>query len=107
MNDARLLNVTAIKEHALRCSKETRAGKFDRVGADFLDGVETDIESVIRALVNSAPLADGFAPVEKGSACFVTGAMADKLAAAMNLVVARIIQKRVHRHPSLGKTLQG
>lgn len=107
MNNDRLLNVSAIKEHALRCSKETRAGKFDRVGADFLDGVETDVESLVRLLVNAVPIMDGFKEVETDGASFVTGAMAQKLSEAMSAAVGRIIQRRVHRHPTLGKTLQG
>ncbi len=107
MNDARLLNVSAIKAHALRVSAERRAGKFERVGESFLEQVEADVDTVVRQLANACPLPDGFRPVATDNVCFVTQHMDEKLAFAMSDVVARIIQRRVHRHPSVGKTLQG
>lgn len=104
----RLLNMTAIKDHALKCSKETRNGKFDRVSQTFLDLVEADIETIVRGLGNACPVQDGVRPVAiDAHNVFVTGAMADKLGILVHEAIARLIQRRVHRHPTVGKTLMG
>ena len=100
----RILNESALRSFALKCSNEIRAGKFDRVGADFIEMVQADLESTIRRLRFEHPLAE--TPVDQETLRFVTGALLEKLEPILNEMVARIIQRRVRRHPSLGKTLK-
>jgi hypothetical protein len=102
--NTRILNKSAIHEFALKCSKERRAGKFTRVSESFQDSVEADVETLIRAVNAMAALPAGFEPVTVESR-FITGYLMEKVEVAINDAVARIIQKHVHRHPTLGKTL--
>lgn len=98
------LNQSAIKKHALACSKAKRAGRFTRVGSDFLDELTTEVETIVRDLcaVRFHIMAEEVVVTEEK---FVTGALANKLAAAMNQAIGRIIQQKVQRQPSVGKTL--
>lgn len=98
------LNISATKKYALKCSAAKRAGKFTRVGGEFLAELEADVESVIRDLRNSRfPIPEGEqVPTEEN---LVTGAMVEKLRDALNCAVARIIQAKVQRQPSVGSTL--
>lgn len=99
----RILNETAVREHALYCSKTFRNGKFTRVSQDFLDEVRADVEAAIITLRNSnqthmhAP-----APILSD---FTTGALCDKLRHEWNNLIGRIIQNKVQRQPSVGQTL--
>jgi len=99
----RYLNESAIKEHALACSKQFRAGKFTRCGSDFVEEVKADVESVIREIRNKCltklhePLATELV--------FTTGALCDKLQPELNALTARIIQNKVQSQPSCGCTL--
>jgi len=113
MNDAidlasgRFLNQSAIRDHALQCSKEIKGGRFTRVGQDFLDEVEADVEALVRGLRNQSPLRPPFdKPVEQSekSSC-VTGALSDKVMSELNHIICRMIQSKVARQPSCGKTL--
>lgn len=99
----RVLNESAIREHALECSKKFRAGKFTRVGQDFLDEVHADVEALVRNVRNSSPtsLHDPL-PTEL---TFTTGALVDKVQEALNGLVGRIIQNKVQRQPTVGVTL--
>lgn len=101
----RLLNESAIREHALACSKQFRLGKFTRVGEDFITEVRTDVEQFIRELRSRCVtvLHDPLEPSENIS--FVTGALSDKVMGEINRVIGRIIQNKVQRQPSCGKTL--
>ncbi len=102
----RLLNESAIHDHALACSKQFRAGKFTRVGTDFQDEVRADIEAFIRELRNKWPvrLDEPLKPGEDWSC--VTGALSDKVMAALNDAIARLIQNKVKQQPSVGCTLR-
>lgn len=101
----RYLNETAIRDHALRCSARFRANKFTRVGQDFIDEVGADVEAVIRAMRVQCPtkLFDPLEP-DENTRC-VTGLLSDKLSAEFNRLVCRIVQQKVQRQPSCGKTL--
>lgn len=105
LSSGRYLNETAIREHALRCSKNFRAGKFTRVGQDFLDEVKADVEAVIRGLRNQCPtrMHPPLKP-DENTGC-VTGLLCDRLMPEINDLVCRIIQNKVQRQPSVGKTL--
>lgn len=101
----RFLNESAVRAHALDCSARFRAGKFTRVGQDFLDEVSADVEAILRELRAKAPT-KLFDPLEPAadSSC-VTGALRDKVAIELNRLICRIIQNKVQRQPSCGKTL--
>lgn len=100
----RYLNESAIREHALECSKRFRAGKFTRVGEDFITEVKVDVESIIRDLRIKAPTLHPV-PETLENMSFVTGALCDKLMPEMNNLIGRIIQNKVQRQPTVGKTL--
>ncbi len=102
----RLLNESAIHEHALACSKQFRAGKFTRVGEDFQNEVRADVEAFLRELRNKWPVSiDPVLPLPESSCC-VTGALSDKVMAALNDAIARLIQGKVKKQPSVGVTLR-
>lgn len=102
----RFLNKSAIREHALECSKQFRAGMFTRVGSDFMDEVRADVECIIRELRNKAANNMVHPPLEiPEERSFVTGAISDKLDGVMNQLIGRIIQNKVQRQPSCGVTL--
>lgn len=100
----RYLNVTNIKAHALKCSKSLRAGKFERVGQSFLDDVQAEAERLVRE-INSKFQPPVHPVVDPEEAKFVTGAYVTKAQEILDAAVARIIQAKVQRHPSTGKTL--
>lgn len=100
----RYLNVTNIKQHALKCSKQLRAGKFERVGQSFINDVQAEAERLIREI--NAKFQPPVHPiVDAGEAKFITGAYVTKAQEILDAAVARIIQAKVSRHPSVGKTL--
>jgi hypothetical protein len=105
LSSGRFVNESAIKSHALRCSKQFRAGKFTRVGQDFLDEVKADVEASIRALRNQCTPAMN-APLEPDeNVCCITGALNDKVSVEWNRLICRIIQNKVQRQPTVGVTL--
>lgn len=97
------MNVAAIKEHALRCSKHFRAGKFTRVGEDFIEEVFTDVECLVRELRNKYPVSM-HDPLETTLA-FTKGALMDKIQHELNRGIGRLIQNKVQRQPTVGVTL--
>lgn len=104
----RYLNVSAIKTHALKCSKEIRAGYFERVGQSFVEEVQAETERILREINGKyqPPIHAVVAP-EDGAGNFVTGALVERAQEVLNACVHRIIQAKVQRHPSKGKTLLG
>jgi hypothetical protein len=99
----RYLNESAIREHALACSKACRNGKFTRVGQEFIDEVKADVEALVRKLRNEHPTLTH--PQQITSLVFPTGALTAKVEEAISEVIARIIQRKVERQPSCGCTL--
>jgi hypothetical protein len=99
----RLLNESAIRDHALACSKAYRAGKFTRVGQEFIDEVKADTEALVRELRSKYqtlhPVLD---PGNKG---FTTGALSDRIMHELNHVIGRMVQNKVQKQPSCGCTL--
>lgn len=111
MNDAfstRDVNESAIKDYALVCSVKFRAGKFKRVGSEFMDEVKADVEAVVRSL-RTKYSAGVHAPLytQDGQVCpkFATGNLLDKFEREVNEAVARIVQAKVQAQPSCGQTL--
>lgn len=101
----RYLNESAIKEHALQCSVKFRGNRFTRVGEDFTEEVKADVEAVVRELRTKANASVAPHEVLSPDVDFLTGALMDKLRPILNQLVGRIIQSKVQRQPSCGKTL--
>lgn len=99
----RYLNESAIHTHALKCSQTYRAGKFTRVGGDFIDEVKADVEALLRELRNKYPTLHPALPTEQST--FVTGALTDRVVSILNEAIGRLIQCKVQRQPTVGKTL--
>lgn len=98
------INESALKRHALECSKANRSGRFTRVGADFISEVEAEVEALVRDLRNTRFPVQVNAPLATEE-CFVKEALLEKVKDALNQAIARIIQQRVQRQPSVGTTL--
>jgi hypothetical protein len=99
----RFVNETAIKQHALNCSKQFRAGRFTRVGQDFMDEVKADVEQLVRELRKKYPLVmHEELPQDLN---FTTGALLGRVQNEVEHCIARIIQSKVQRQPSCGVTL--
>lgn len=102
----RYLNRSAVKAHALKCSVELRAGKFERVSDDFFVGIQAQLEGLVHTIngkfVSShhkdLPV-DGLVP-------YVSGEFMKRVRDALDRAVARAIQRAVESHPSVGKTLK-
>ena len=105
LSTGRFLNESAIRDHALRCSARFRANKFTRVSQDFLDEVKADVEMLVRNIKNQCPthMHEALEPDE--NTCCVTGALSAKVTVELNRLVCRIIQNKVQRQPTVGKTL--
>lgn len=97
------LNRSAGKKYALKVSDAKRAGKFERVAESFMDSVEADLESSIRAWragdVDVQPDAD--------SDWLINGRALKSVEEAANELTKRIIYRKVMKHPTVGKTLKG
>lgn len=104
MSEIRIINRTAVHEHALRCSKALRAGKFTRVGEAFFDEVEADVERLVREVINKYPVDNFVEPSPTTN--FATGYLVDKTREVLDMVIAKMIQRKVRAHPSCGCTLQ-
>ena len=105
LSTGRFLNESAIREHSLRCATTFRGGRFTRVGQDFLDEVSADVEAMIRELRNKYPtqIHEPLEPAENMSC--VTGALCDKFRTELNRAICRLLQNKVQRQPTVGKTL--
>jgi putative NADPH-quinone reductase len=97
-----ILNRSAVKSYALTVSHNRRAGKFTRVGEDFIDQVEAELESAIRKIMGSTP--EGMPAC--GCERLITGKAADKADEKLNELTHAIVFRAVMRHPSLGCTLK-
>lgn len=109
VSNQRYLNVSAIKQHALKASDKIRGGKFERVGSEFITEVQIDVENLVRSIQIKYPSkvhADlVFAQVEDKPR-FVTGELLEKIQTVLDDAIARLIQRKVESHPGVGKTLQ-
>lgn len=98
------INQSALKKHALACSKAHRGGKFTRVGSEFLQEIDAEVEALIRDLRNQRFPVQLHEPLPTDEK-FVTGALLEKVRDALNQAIGRIVQQRVQRQPSVGTTL--
>lgn len=99
----RYLNESAIRAHALQCSKQFRAGKFTRVGQDFIDEVKTDVECLVRNIRGQTPV-NLDEPLES-AVHFATGELIQRMHDELDRLIGRIIQNKVKRQPTVGVTL--
>jgi hypothetical protein len=97
------LNIAAVKRHALACSEKHRAGKFTRVGADFLTECDADVEALVRELRNK--YANQVHVSLETEEYFLTPALVEKLTRELNAAIGRLIQNKVQRQPSVGQTM--
>jgi len=97
-----VLKRSVIKRHALACSKTLRRGKFKRVGLSFCDEVQAEFDAVLRQFA-LAPL-DGI-PAPELPPGILSRDLRKKVVAAAELAAARLIERKVRRHPECGKTL--
>lgn len=102
----RLLNETAIKKHALKCSTQLRAGYFTRVGSDFIEAVQADAENLVREIRSRYRPTVHDVVEPDADTKFVSGNFIRLAEEVLNEVVPRIIQARVQRHPTCGCTLK-
>lgn len=98
------LNQSAIKKHALVCSKTHRGGRFTRVGQDFLDEVNAEVEAFVRDLAHNRFPTQHHDPLVTPER-FVTGPLLDKIEEALNKAIGRLVQSKVSKQPSVGVTL--
>lgn len=103
---SRYLNISAVKKHALKCSIELRAGKFSRVGESFVDSVQAEVDRLLYHIHGQFNPSINNRVASDADASFITGAFMSRAKDAFENVVPRIIQARVQRHPSIGKTLK-
>lgn len=96
------LNISAVKKHALVCSFARKNGRFTRVGQDFIDEVEADVEALVRKTLATGYMTESSVKTED---TFVTGALGERLKEVVNAAVAQIIENKVARQPSVGCTL--
>jgi hypothetical protein len=106
LSTAPAINITALKEHALRCSAKYRAGKFTRVGQDFIDEVLTDVECLIREIRGKyKTLHEPLEPDDRKNGNFVKGALMEKIGEELHRAIGRMIQNKVQKQPTVGVTL--
>lgn len=96
------LNQAAVKRHALVCSKQCRNGKFTRIGADFLEECEADVECIVRELRNK--YASTVGTIVGTEEQFVTSELMDKLKEELNSAIGRLIRNKIQRQPTVGCT---
>lgn len=101
----RILNQSAVKEHALACSQHIRGGKFTRVSESFLTEIQLEVEALVRSFEAKYP-SKTHSNVPH-TLRFSTGELFDKLQPILDNAIARLIQRRIEQHPSVGSTLQG
>lgn len=104
VSSLRLVNRSAIHTHALKCAKELGRTNFSRVGESFIDNVQAEVERMLHEINNKfqPPV---HAVVDFGEENFVTSLLGERAKKVLNAVTARVIQAKVQRHPSVGKTL--
>jgi len=99
-----------VKRFAKLCSVTIRKSKFNRVSDDFLDGVSAEVEKLRREIaakhgtVVFPDILDS-----KNNACptpaFLSPQERKAILREIEFMIARTIQRKVERHPSVGKTL--
>jgi len=97
-----ILKFAVVKRHALTCSAALRRGKFTRVGRSFFDEVQAEFDTVLRQF--ALPLTDD-TPSPETPTGLLTCSLRNKVIAAAETLAARLIERKVRRHPHKGRTL--
>jgi hypothetical protein len=92
---------SAVRKHALKVSRDTRASKFERVSQEFIDNVLAATEQKLRSF--QLPVTSAMGQVEP-DVQFLTGAGRKRLAELFNVWVAREIHRQAN-NVRVGKTL--
>lgn len=111
--ESNYINESAVKRLALKCSKESRAAKFKRVGSSFYSRINAQVPHVLAAELEKEEVPFYIKKTEvkklaqrmveeKGIKRKLDGATFKKV----NDRIREIIAGEVQRHPSIGKTLQ-
>lgn len=103
----RILNQTAIRDHALTCSKQIKGGKFDRVSESFIDEIQMEVEALIRSFESRYPAKTHGDVDPQINFGFSTRQLFAKLQPILDRAIGRLIQRKVEQHPSVGATLIG
>ena len=98
-------NESAIHAHAIACSDAIKGGKFTRVSEEFIIEVKADVDAFLRKLSNAEWPVQIHDPVPCEQPTFITGALTQHFQDALNIAIARLIQRKVEKQPSCGKTL--
>lgn len=94
-----------MKAHALKCSAELRAGKFERVGDEFFVGIQAQLEGLVHT-INGKFVSSHHKDLPGGTVPYVSGEFLARVRFALDAAVVRAIQRAVESHPSVGKTLK-
>lgn len=105
ITNARRVNRAAVRAYALRCSENLRAGKFTRVGEDFFEEIEADVERILREVRIKFPTMHPAVTLGEEPANIVTGEFMQVMRFEIDDAVRRLIQNKVQRQPSVGCTL--
>ena len=113
MSDTPYINNAAVKKLALQFAKNNRAGKFTRVGSTFFERLNANIVNAVALELKAeeTPLYINRTEVKKLAAKIIENEGIDKdingpFLDRINRRLIEIINNEVHRHPSVGKTLQ-
>jgi len=113
MSDTPYINNAAVKKLALQFARNNRAGKFTRVGSTFFERLNANIVNIIASELKSedTPLYINRTEVKKLAAKIIQNEGVDKdingpFLDRINRKLIDLIGAEVHRHPSVGKTLQ-
>lgn len=98
------------RRFALLCSKTIKRGRFNRVSPDFIANVNAGVEKFRREIRQKYPnvtfpdILDVTDP-DTATPVFLTKHQRDAIIKEVEFMIGRLIQRKVERHPSCGKTL--
>lgn len=99
------INRSTTHDFALACSLHMRAGKFKRVGEDFLAEMEAELEAIIRRIDPGAE-PDRMPAIPEAS-FIVQSEVLPSIIEKLNSAIAKVIARKVYRQPTVGQTLRG
>ncbi len=94
-----------VRKLSLAISEQNRAGKFKRVGSDFLTGIEAEVDNIVRQIESKVreplhKLPPGFEDVQ-----LITGFALEKCRERLEAAIRKVILNKVQSTPSCGCTL--
>jgi len=100
-NKKSVFNRAAVKRHFLAVSKQTRAGKFNRVSSEAIEKLEVAFEAKLKSFLTE--VTSTFGQVEP-TEVFLTGHGKEKVLDAFNVWLAREMHRQVNQ-VRVGKTI--